>query len=39
VLKEDKITQFTLYKNGLQENQRNQFVWELLKNFEFGGLF
>jgi hypothetical protein len=25
--------------NSLQENQRNHFVWETLKNFKFGGLF
>jgi hypothetical protein len=23
--------------NGLQQNQRNQCVWEPLKNFKFGG--
>jgi hypothetical protein len=25
--------------NALQENQRNQFVWEPLKQFKFGGQF
>jgi hypothetical protein len=40
VLKEGKITQLALYNvNGLQENQRNQFVWEPLKIFKFGGQF
>jgi hypothetical protein len=37
VLKEGKITQLALYSsnvNGLQENQRNHFVRETLKNFQ-----
>jgi hypothetical protein len=34
VLKEVEITQLVLYNvNGLQENQRNQFVWEPLNEF------
>jgi hypothetical protein len=39
MLKDGKITLPYTNVNGLQENQRNQFVWEPLKNFKFGERF
>jgi hypothetical protein len=41
VLKEGKITQLALCRtvNGLRENQKNQFVWEPLKNLKSGRFY
>jgi hypothetical protein len=40
VLKEGKTTHLPYRNvNGLQGNQKTQFVWEPLKIFKFGGQF
>jgi hypothetical protein len=42
VLKEGKIAQLAMLLtnvNGIQENQRNHFVWETLKHFKFDRQF